>query len=45
MHGQKTSEWVKGGDGWWKKRSEKDLLIFMCMDNTNIRMIDKCMAE
>lgn len=39
MHGQKTVEemsgLVKGGGGWWKNRS-KDLLIFMCMDNTNI---------
>lgn len=40
MHGQETGEkmsgWVKSGDGWWKKRSEKDLLVFMCVDSTNI---------
>lgn len=49
MHGQETGEkmsgWVKGGDGWWKKRSEKDLLVFMCVDSTNISVIDECMAE
>ena len=40
MNGQKNGEkmggWVNDGDGWWKKRSENDLLLFMCMDNIRI---------